>query len=107
MIHSRVIPSPFIGSNVTGVIVSGQSKMVVIQLASGRNIAQISIQPEARHYIVTSTTSFNMGRVNNFINALNQRNLSEAIRRYVKKYPHRLNKVREVLQRYISEIKNY
>ena len=92
---------------VTGVIVSGQSKMVIIRLASGRNIAQISIQPEARHYIVTSTTSFNMGRVGNFIGSLDQRNLSEAARRYVKKYPHKLNKVREILYKYISEIKKH
>jgi hypothetical protein len=93
--------------NVTGVAVSGQSKMVIIQLASGANIAQISIQPEARHYVVTSTTSFNMGRVGNFIASLNQRNLSEAARKYIKKYPHKLDKVREVLSRYINEIKKY
>jgi hypothetical protein len=93
--------------NVTGVIVSGQSKMFIIRLASGRNIAQISIQPEARHYVVTSTTSFNMGRVSNFISSLNQRNISEAARSYVKKYPHKLNKVQELIQRYINEIKKH
>jgi hypothetical protein len=93
--------------NVTGVVVSGQSKMVIIQLASGRNIAQISIQPEARHYIVTSTTSFNMGRVGNFINSLDQRNLNETIRSYVKRNPHQLNKVREILRRYVNETKKY
>jgi hypothetical protein len=93
--------------NVTGVIVSGQSKMVIIQLASGANIAQISIQPEARHYVVTRTTAFDMGRVGNFIASLNQRNLSEAARKYIKKYPHKLDKVREVLSRYINEIKKY
>ena len=92
---------------VTGVVVNGTNKMVIIRLASGTNIAQISIQPEARHYIVTSTTSFDMGRVGNFIGALNQRGLSEAIHNYVKKYPHRLNKVREILRKYINETKKY
>lgn len=92
---------------VTGVVVNGTNKMVIIRLTSGTNIAQISIQPEARHYIVTSTTSFDMGRVGNFIGSLNQRGLSEAIRSYVKKYPHRLDKVREVLRKYINETKKY
>ena len=93
--------------NVTGVIVSGQSKMFIIRLASGANIAQISIQPEARHYVVTSTTSFNMGRVGNFISSLDQRNIAEAARNYVKKYPHKLNKVQEIIQRYINETRKH
>jgi hypothetical protein len=72
--------------SVTNVVVSGQSKMFIIQLASGRIIAQVSVQPEARHYVVTSTTAFNMGRVNNFITSLDQRRISETIRNYIKKY---------------------
>jgi hypothetical protein len=90
--------------NVTGVIVSGQSKMVIIQLASGAIIAQISIQPEARHYIVTSTTSFDMGRVGNFINSLAQRNISEAVRGYIDQNPDHRNNVYEILK-YINETK--
>ena len=92
---------------VTGVIINGTNKMFIIRLTSGAYIAQISIQPEARHYIVTSTNSFNMGRVGNFIGSLDQRGLSEAIRNYVKKYPHKIDKVREALRRYINETKKY
>lgn len=92
---------------VTGVIVNGTNKMFIIQLASGRNIAQVSVQPEARHYIVTVDTAFNMGRVNNFINSLNQRNLTENIRNYLKKNPHRINEVRKLIKQYINETKKY
>lgn len=65
---------------VTKIISSGQSRMYIIRLASGTYIAQASFQPEARHYIITTNTAFNMGRVGNFINALNDRNLREAER---------------------------
>jgi hypothetical protein len=60
------------------IISAGQSKMYLIRLsASGTMIAQASFQPEARHFIITSNTAFNMGRVGNFINALDARNLRE------------------------------
>jgi len=60
------------------IISAGQSKIYLIRLsASGTMIAQASFQPEARHYIITANTAFNMGRVGNFINALDARNLRE------------------------------
>jgi len=60
------------------IISAGQSKMYLIRLsASGTMIAQASFQPEARHYIITANNSFNMGRVGNFIAALDARNLRE------------------------------
>jgi len=60
------------------IISAGQSKMYLIRLsASGTMIAQASFQPEARHYIITATSAFNMGRVGNFIDTLTARNLRE------------------------------
>jgi hypothetical protein len=62
---------------VTRIISAGQSRMYIIRLASGTMIGQASFQPEARHYIITTNNSFNMGRVGNFIDALTARNLRE------------------------------
>ena len=62
---------------VTRIISAGQSRMYIIRLASGTMIGQASFQPEARHYIITANTAFNMGRVGNFIDALTARNLRE------------------------------
>jgi hypothetical protein len=62
---------------VTRIISAGQSRMYIIRLASGTMIGQASFQPEARHYIITANNSFNMGRVGNFIAALDARNLRE------------------------------
>ena len=59
------------------IISAGQSKMYIIRLASGTIIGQASFQPEARHYIITTNTAFNMGRVGNFIDTLTARNLRE------------------------------
>ena len=62
---------------VTRIISAGQSRMYIIRLASGTMIGQASFQPEARHYIITTNTAFNMGRVGNFIDTLTARNLRE------------------------------
>jgi len=51
--------------------------MYIIRLASGTMIGQASFQPEARHFIITAASAFNMGRVGNFIDALTARNLRE------------------------------
>jgi hypothetical protein len=62
---------------VTRIISAGQSRMYIIRLASGTMIGQASFQPEARHFIITAASAFNMGRVGNFIDALTARNLRE------------------------------
>ena len=65
---------------VVRIIANGASRMYIIRLASGTMIAQASFQPEARHYIITTNTAFNMGRVGNFIDTLTARNLTEDIK---------------------------
>ena len=59
---------------VTQIISAGQSRFYIIRL-SGETptyIGQASFQPEAAHYIITSTRAFNMGRVGNFLASLQQ-----------------------------------
>lgn len=59
---------------VVRIIAAGQSRFYIIVLAGATPtyIGQASFQPEATHYIVTQGRAFNMGRVNNFLNALQQ-----------------------------------
>lgn len=59
---------------VTQIVSAGQSRFYIIRL-SGETptyIGQASFQPEAAHYIITSTRAFNMGRVGNFLASLQQ-----------------------------------
>lgn len=62
---------------VVRIIANGPNRMYIIRLTSGTYIAQASFQPDARHYIITTNAAFNMGRVGNFIDTLNARNLTE------------------------------
>jgi len=59
---------------VTQIVSAGQSRFYIIRLsgATPTYIGQASFQPEATHYIITSTRSFNMGRVGNFLASLQQ-----------------------------------
>ena len=65
---------------VTGVITAGQSKFYIIRLASGTMIGSVAMQPDARHYIVTTQTAFPIPNANALISALQQRNLAEEMR---------------------------
>jgi len=59
---------------VTQIVSAGQSRFYIIRLsgATPTYIGQASFQPEATHYIITPTRSFNMGRVGNFLASLQQ-----------------------------------
>jgi hypothetical protein len=65
---------------VTGVITAGQSKFYVIRLASGTMIGSVAMQPDARHYVVTTQTAFGIPNANALISALQQRNLAEEMK---------------------------
>jgi len=65
---------------VTNVITAGQSKFYFIRLASGTNIGSVAMQPDARHYVVTTQTALSIPNANALISTLQQRNLAEEVK---------------------------
>jgi hypothetical protein len=62
---------------VIGAISAGQDQLVIIQIGDN-TFAQVSFQPDARHFIITPTRALNMGRVGNFVDFVsNNANLTE------------------------------
>jgi hypothetical protein len=80
---------------VTNVITAGQSKFYFIRLASGTNIGSVAMQPDARHYVVTTQTALSIPNANALISTLQQRNLAEIhqylVREYFGRNPQHLN----------------
>ena len=88
---------------VTGVITAGQSKFYIIRLANGTMIGSVAMQPDARHYIVTTQTAFPIPNANALINALQQRNLAEdmkapIIHMHAVTRPQELEEIKYLLQ---------
>jgi hypothetical protein len=88
---------------VTGVITSGQSKLYIIRLASGRNIGSVAVQPGARFYIITDTTAFEIPSVSDLANILQQRNITEdakapVVHMYALNRPQELEEIKYLLQ---------
>jgi hypothetical protein len=84
-------------------IQNGQSKFYIIRLNSGTVIGFATMQPDARHYIVTSTTSYQVPRVGQLASVLQQRNISEgtktALRLHASAYPEEANEIKKILQK--------
>jgi hypothetical protein len=84
-------------------IQNGQSKFYIIRLNSGTIIGFATMQPDARHYIVTSTTSYQVPRVGQLASVLQQRNISEgtktALRLHASAYPEEANEIKKILQK--------
>jgi hypothetical protein len=84
-------------------IQNGQSKFYIIRLNSGTVIGFATMQPDARHYIVTSTTSYQVPRVGQLASVLQQRNISEgtktALRMHAAAYPEEANEIKKILQK--------
>jgi hypothetical protein len=84
-------------------IQNGQSKFYIIRLNSGTIIGFATMQPDARHYIVTSTTSYQVPRVGQLASVLQQRNISEgtktALRMHASAYPEEANEIKKILQK--------
>jgi predicted nucleotidyltransferase len=61
------------------------------------------MQPDARHYIVTSTTSYQVPRVGQLASVLQQRNISEgtkiALKMHAAAYPEEANEIKKILQK--------
>ena len=84
-------------------IQNGQSKFYIIRLPSGTVIGFATMQPDARHYIVTATTSYQVPRVGQLASVLQQRNISEgtktALRLHAAAYPEEANEIKKILQK--------
>ena len=84
-------------------IQNGQSKFYIIRLDSGTIIGFATMQPDARHYIVTSTRAYNVPRVGQLASVLQQRNISEgtktALKMHAAAYPEEANEIKKILQK--------
>ena len=84
-------------------IQNGQSKFYIIRLPSGTIIGFATMQPDARHYIVTATTSYQVPRVGQLASVLQQRNISEgtktALKMHAAAYPEEANEIKKILQK--------
>lgn len=84
-------------------IQNGQSKFYIIRLNSGTIIGFATMQPDARHYIVTATTSYQVPRVGQLASVLQQRNISEGTKTMLKvhaaAYPGEANEIKKILQK--------
>ena len=84
-------------------IQNGQSKFYIIQLPSGTVIGFVTMQPDARHYIVTTTTAYQVPRVGQLASVLQQRNISEGTKTMLKvhaaAYPGEANEIKKILQK--------
>ena len=86
---------------VISMVAAGSSRFYIIRLPSGTLIGFATIQPDARHYIVTATTSYQVPRVGQLASVLQQRNLSEGTKTMLKvhaaAYPKEANEIKKIL----------
>jgi len=84
-------------------IQNGQSKFYIIRLNSGTIIGFATMQPDARHYIVTATRVYQVPRVGQLASVLQQRNISEgtkiALKMHAAAYPEEANEIKKILQK--------
>ena len=83
-------------------IAAGQSRFYIIQMPSGRIIGFATMQPDAKHYIVTINTSFRVPRVNQLAASLQQNNISEGLKTLIRLHsvamPEEVNEMKELLK---------
>ena len=83
-------------------ISSGMSKFYIIRRPSGRVIGFATMQPDARHYVVTSTRAYNVPRVNQLANVLQTNGLNEATKTLIKFHaaaiPKEVKEIKELLK---------
>ena len=88
---------------------NGQSKFYIIRLQSGTIIGFATMQPDARHYIVTSTRAYNVPRVGELSNVMCTNNLSEgtktALKLHAAAYPGEANEIKKILQKLKNKTK--
>jgi hypothetical protein len=86
---------------VTRVISAGQSRFYIMQMPSGRVIGFATMQPDARHYIVTSNASYRVPRVSQLAAALQQNNINESLKTLIRFHsvanPEEAKQIKEIL----------
>ena len=88
---------------VVSMVAAGPSRFYIIRLPSGTVIGFATMQPDARHYIVTTTASYQVPRVGQLASVLQQRNISEGTKTMLKvhaaAYPGEANEIKKILQK--------
>jgi hypothetical protein len=86
---------------VTGVINAGQSRFYIIRMPSGRVIGFATMQPDARHYIVTSSASYRVPRVSQLAASLQANNINESLKTLIRFHsvanPEEAKQIKEIL----------
>lgn len=87
---------------VTTMVANGPSRFYILTLPSGRVIGFATMQPDARHYIVTETTSYRVPRVSALANTLRANNINEAMKTLIKVHaaamPEEVNEMKKLLK---------
>jgi hypothetical protein len=88
-------------------IAVGPSDIYLIRLANQTVIASIVVQPGNLHYLVTPTNAYALNSPADLLNALQQRNLTEArgyiMTEYLDRNPHHKNEFKELIKKTITE----
>ena len=88
---------------VINMVAAGPSKFYIIRLPSGTVIGFATMQPDARHYIVTTTRAYNVPRVGQLANVIQTNNISEGtkivLKAHAAAYPEEANEVKKILQK--------
>lgn len=87
---------------VVRLISAGQSRFYIIRRPSGRVIGFATMQPDAKHFIVTGNTSYRIPRVSALANVLQIQGLNEATKTLIKLHavamPEKINEMKELLK---------
>jgi len=88
-------------------IAVGPSDIYLIRLANQTVIASIVVQPGNLHYLVTPTNAYALNSPADLLNALQQRNLTEArgyiMTEYLDRNPNHKNEFKELIKKTITE----
>jgi len=99
---------------VIAVLSVGTSKIYIIRLNNGQQVASINVQPGNRNYLLTGNENGNvavpMNSPSELLQVLQNRNLAEMRRYLTQEYlannPEHLEEVRGLLQQHIAETRN-
>lgn len=86
---------------VIGVIAAGPSRFYIVRMPSGRVIGFATMQPDARHYIVTSNASYRVPRVSQLAASLQANNINESLKTLIRLHsvamPEEAKQMKEIL----------
>jgi hypothetical protein len=101
--YTRRKPAIDAVGTVIGLIINAQSRFYIIRRPSGRVIGFATMQPDARHYIVTATRAYNVPRVGQLASVIQTNNISEgtktALKLHAAAYPEEANEIKKILQK--------